>query len=131
MSTFSSFVRNTLTAAAAALAMSLVTQGAHAQVAQDPGAKVAPSGVVNINTASAEELERLPGVGPSRAQAVLELREKVKRFQSVDDLMRVKGIGRASLRNMRPMLTLEGPTTLSAAPSAKRSPKSAPAEGAR
>ncbi len=71
-----------------------------------------PSGVVNLNTASSEELERLPGIGPSRAKAILELRERIKRFARVDDVMRVKGIGRATFRRLRPYLTVEGPTTL-------------------
>jgi len=47
---------------------------------------------VNINTASAEELESLKGIGPSTAQKILEYRKEHK-FQSVEDLMNVKGIG--------------------------------------
>jgi competence protein ComEA len=69
-------------------------------------------GVVNLNTASSEELERLPGIGPSRARAILELRTRLKRFARVEDLMRVKGIGRSTFRRLRPLLTLDGPTTL-------------------
>jgi competence protein ComEA len=71
-----------------------------------------PSGVVNLNTATNEELERLPGIGPTRARAILELRLRIKRFSKLDDLLRVKGIGRATFRRLRPLLTLEGPTTL-------------------
>ena len=78
----------------------------------DAGAQVAPSGVVNLNTASSEELERLPGIGPSRAKAILELRSRIKRFARIDDVLRVKGIGRATFRRLRPYLTVEGPTTL-------------------
>jgi competence protein ComEA len=75
-------------------------------------AQRAPNGVVNLNTASGDELERLPGIGPSRARAILELRARLKRFARVEDLMRVKGIGRATYRRLRPLVTLEGPTTL-------------------
>lgn len=72
----------------------------------------APAGVVNLNTASEVELLRLPGVGPSKAAAILALREQMKGFKKLEDLMRVKGIGRKTFRDLQPMLTLEGPTTL-------------------
>jgi competence protein ComEA len=76
-------------------------------------------GVVNLNTASAEELERLPGVGPSRAQAILALRATLSQFTKPEQLLRVKGIGRATFRKLRPMLTLSGPTTLAQRPRAR------------
>ncbi|HKU44905.1 MAG TPA: ComEA family DNA-binding protein [Polyangiales bacterium] len=83
---------------------------AHGAAAQD---RAPPQGVVNLNSASAEELERLPGVGPSRARAILELRQRLAGFKRIEDLLRVKGIGRATFRKLRPLLTLDGPTTLS------------------
>ena len=70
------------------------------------------SGVVNVNTASAAELEMLPGIGASRAKAVIEAREAKGGFKSLDDLLAVKGIGEASLAKLRPHLTLEGKTTV-------------------
>ena len=70
------------------------------------------TGVVNLNTATAAELERLPRVGPARAQAILALRAQLKRFSKVEQLLRVKGIGRATFRKLRPLLALDGPTTL-------------------
>lgn len=78
----------------------------------------APSseGVVNINQATAEELERLPSIGPARAQAILQLRERVHHFAHVEDLLRVRGIGRVGLRRMRPFVALTGDTTLAARP---------------
>lgn len=79
--------------------------------APNPAAVTAP-GVVNINTASAEELERLPGIGPTRARAILELRTRVHHFLHIEALLRVKGIGRATFRKLKPWLVLEGPTTL-------------------
>jgi len=72
----------------------------------------APAGVVNLNTASEVELLRLPGVGPSKAAAILALRQQMKGFKKLEDLMRVKGIGRKTFRDLQPMLRLEGPTTL-------------------
>jgi len=70
------------------------------------------SGVINLNTASLEELTRLPGVGPSRAKAIVELRTKMNGFKSTEDLMRVRGIGRKTFRKLEPMLRLQGATTL-------------------
>src|SRR5262245_9898886 len=70
------------------------------------------SGVINLNTASLEELTRLPGVGPSRAKAIVELRTKMNGFKSTEDIMRVRGIGRKTFRKLEPMLRLQGATTL-------------------
>ena len=53
----------------------------------------ASSGLVNINTASAAELQTLSGIGPSMAQSIIDERTKNGAFTSVDDLMRVSGIG--------------------------------------
>lgn len=77
-----------------------------------PASGVEPPGVVNLNTASEAELLRLPGVGPAKAQAILALREQMKGFRRIEDLMRVKGIGRKTFRDLRTLLTLEGPTSL-------------------
>lgn len=73
-------------------------------------------GVVNINEAGADELVRLPGVGPARADAIVRLRERVRRFHRAEDLLRVRGIGRVGFRRMRPFVSLAGPTTLTARP---------------
>lgn len=77
-------------------------------------ASAALSGVVNVNTASAEELAMLPGVGAARARAIVELRQQRGGFKRVEDLLEVKGIGDASLAKLRPYLALEGKTTLNA-----------------
>jgi competence protein ComEA len=85
---------------------------APARVDAATGRSPALSGVVNINTAGPVELERLPGIGPARAKAILELRARITRFARLEDLLRVKGIGRATFRKLRPYLALEGETTL-------------------
>jgi len=79
-----------------------------------PAVAEAPAevGVVNLNTASIDELTRLPGIGPAKARAVLELRRKLTRFARVEDLMRVKGIGRKTFRKLQPLIRLSGTTTL-------------------
>jgi len=66
-----------------------------------------PSGTapaVNVNTATAEELQTLPGIGEKRARAIVEAREQRGGFKSVDELVEVKGIGPANLEKLRPRL---------------------------
>jgi competence protein ComEA len=62
---------------------------------------------VILNQATEPDLRRLPGVGPKRAQAILALRAHLGRFRQVEDLLRVKGIGRATLKKLRPIVRLE------------------------
>ena len=69
------------------------------------------SGVVNVNVASVEELTLLPGIGESRAQAIVALREDRGGFKSVDELALVKGIGETMLAKLRPYVSLDGKTT--------------------
>jgi competence protein ComEA len=68
-----------------------------------------PDDPVILNAATVEDLERLPHVGPKRAEAILALRSHLGRFRQVDDLMRVKGIGRATLKKIRPLVRLDAP----------------------
>lgn len=68
-------------------------------------------GVVNLNTASAEQLQVLPGVGEKRAAAILDIRKTRGGFKSVDELTDVKGIGPAMLEVLKPYVTLRGETT--------------------
>jgi competence protein ComEA len=79
----------------------------------------ASAGVVNINTATASELALLPGVGPSKAEAIVKYRANSP-FKQVDQIMRVKGIGKKSFQSMKPYLSLEGPTTLKSKVKASR-----------
>ena len=69
------------------------------------------AGVVNVNTASSEELQLLPGIGAARAEAVISLRKQRGGFKSVDELTDVKGIGDAGLARLRPYVRLQGKTT--------------------
>ncbi len=104
-------IRNTQWGRATALALLTVTHFAWA--GQGLAADDSPHlvGAININTATAEELQLLPGVGEARAQAVITLRKQRDGFKSVDELTLVKGIGDAALERMRPFVRTEGKTT--------------------
>ena len=61
---------------------------------------------VNINTATAEELQSLPRIGPAMAQRIIAWREAHGGFRSVDELDAVPGIGPSMLENLRPLVTV-------------------------
>lgn len=63
---------------------------------------------VNLNTATKEELDAVKGIGPAKAQAIVEYRQKNGQFKSVDDLKNVKGFGEKSVEKMRSELTVSG-----------------------
>jgi competence protein ComEA len=65
-----------------------------------------PSGPVNLNTATAEQLEALSGVGPATAHAIVTWRQQHGRFRSVQDLLQVRGIGPAKLESLRDQVTV-------------------------
>ncbi len=66
----------------------------------------APSGPVNINTATQAQLESLPGLGAKVAERIIEYRQKNGNFKKVEDLMNVKGIGEKSFLKLKPLLTV-------------------------
>ncbi len=88
----------------------VLVDGEQILVGVDPPAAVAgpgasgtggPGVAVNLNTATLEELDALPGVGPVTAQAILDWRTENGRFTSVDDLLDVAGIGEKTLEDLR------------------------------
>jgi len=62
---------------------------------------------INLNTATADQLEAIPGIGPVLAQRIIEYRQTHGRFQSVDELLEVRGIGPKRLENMRPYVVVK------------------------
>jgi competence protein ComEA len=61
---------------------------------------------VPVNTATAEELDALPGIGPKTAQAIVEFREKYGKFSSPEDLLQVPGMGPKKLAALNPHITI-------------------------
>lgn len=61
----------------------------------------APAGPLDLNAATAEQLDALPGVGPATAEAILSYRKEKGRFRSVEELLEVRGIGEAKLASIR------------------------------
>lgn len=65
--------------------------------------------ILELNTATESDLRRLPGIGERRARAIVELRARMGGFKRVDDLVRVRGIGRAAMKRLRPLVKVERP----------------------
>ena len=74
-------------------------------------AAVTLEGQININTASAAELELLPGIGPSIAARIVGYRETHK-YQARNNIMRIRGIGQKTFAKIKDYLVVEGETTL-------------------
>jgi len=69
---------------------------------------------VDLNTASESDLEAVKGIGPTKAQAIIEYRKKNGGFKSVDDLDNVKGFGKKSVDNLRKEVTVGNSTAAAA-----------------
>lgn len=89
--------------------------------------KKPPVKPVNINTATSEELQQVPGIGPATAQKIVQMRKSYGPFKSVDDLLAIRGLGEKRLDKMRKYLTVgksnsprtEAPSAKSVTPSEK------------
>jgi competence ComEA-like helix-hairpin-helix protein len=93
--------------------------------------KKSVSGVVNINTAGIAELTMLPGIGPSKAQAIMDYR-KDHPFQKPDDLKDVRGIGDKLFASIQQYVVVSGQTTATAAAAAPQpATKAAPGTPAK
>ena len=67
-----------------------------------------PSGKININSATVSELDSLPGIGPAKAQAIVDYRDQNGPFRTIDDLLNVPGIGPKILETIRDQITVIG-----------------------
>jgi len=64
---------------------------------------------IEINSATVEQLQEVPGIGPTLAARIVEFRKEHGRFERVEDLLNVQGIGVRTLEQMRPYLKVEAP----------------------
>src|ERR1700726_202501 len=71
-----------------------------------PAKKKPPAAPINLNTASSEELQQVPGIGPVTAEKILQMRKSYGAFKSVDDLSAIRGLGKKRLEKMRKYLTV-------------------------
>jgi competence protein ComEA len=102
----------------AALAVVLLAGAAPAMAMQDKSAKpraaataAASTAIVNLNTASAAELQTLPGVGAATAKLIIDHRQKSGGFKKIEELMNIKGIGEKSFLKIKPRVTVGGEKT--------------------
>jgi competence protein ComEA len=82
--------------------------------------KKPPAAPVNLNTATSEQLQEVPGIGPATAEKILQMRKSYGAFKSVNDLLAVRGIGPKRLEKMRKYLVVgKAPETKAATPAKK------------
>ena len=65
--------------------------------------------LIDINSASAKDFQQLPGIGPSIAQRIVDHRTKIGKFNAIEDITHVSGIGPKTLERLRPQLTISQP----------------------
>ena len=103
-------MRRLMFAVAIAIATLIVSPSSSwAQAAKGRGAakaKATATDPINLNAATAAQLQTLPGVGASAAQRILDYRQKNGSFKKIEELMNVKGIGEKSFLKLKPLITV-------------------------
>ncbi len=98
-------------------ALLVVTLGLMTAAAQEgssrPAATQRPAATapVNLNTATAAQLESLPGIGAAMAQRIVEYRQQAGGFKKIEELMNVRGVGEASFLKLKALITVTVPKT--------------------
>ena len=95
--------------AAVLVALALFAPVAAAQDPDRAAMKSAPSAPLNLNTATAAQLESLPGIGARTAALIVEYRQKNGGFKKIEDLMNVRGVGEKSFLKIKPLITVIPP----------------------
>ncbi len=98
-----------ITALSVVMLLASLAQAAPQQSSSASETKSTPSTIVNINTATAAQLDKLPGIGPAVAARIIEYRQKNGQFKKVEELMNVKGIGEKSFLKLKSQLTVTAP----------------------
>ena len=80
--------------------------GAQSKTSRSSAAKPSSTAVVNLNTASASDLEGLPGVGAKTAARIVEYRQKNGPFKKIEELMNVRGVGEKNFLKLKPQITV-------------------------
>jgi len=100
---------------AAILGIAVSAAAASAQSKSTPKAATAATATaaapVNLNTATAEQLATIPGVGPKMAERIIDYRQKNGSFKKIEDLMNVSGVGEKSFLKMKPLITVGTPSS--------------------
>ncbi len=94
----------TIPAAGTQIALPPASQPTTSKAKSSPQAT--PSAPVNINTATLEELQTLPGIGATRAQQIIDYRQAHSGFKSIDELQNITGIGPATFEKLKDMVTV-------------------------
>ncbi|MGB6595805.1 MAG: helix-hairpin-helix domain-containing protein [Candidatus Acidiferrum sp.] len=89
--------------------------------------KKPPAAPINLNSATSDELQLVPGIGQATAEKILQMRKSYGPFKSVDDLRAIRGIGPKRLEKMRKYLTV-GKAAGSSRPASARTPTASPAK---
>lgn len=101
----------TRTKVAGLVAVAFLALGASEALAAKQVTKKQVTGVANLNQATAQQLDLLPGIGGKAAKRIIEHRAKAP-FKQVEELTQVKGFGKKKLEKLKPFLTVAGPTTV-------------------
>lgn len=73
---------------------------------QNPSDPISEKQKINVNTATAEMLQKLPGIGPAYSKRIIQYREEHGEFSSIEELIKIKGIGKKRLEKLRPFVKL-------------------------
>lgn len=101
-------MRTILSTALALCALLFLATPMSASMPQTP-APAAEKAALNLNAATLDQLETLPGIGRKVAERIVEYRTKSGGFKKIEELMNVKGIGEKSFLKIRPLITVSKP----------------------